>query len=95
MVFPYIPKMPGTDGNRFEVETSAETCKPLSVLPVSSNRDDSLLARPKKLHTELVAINPGELTASICLPSGGKHQEKLRHAETFDQPINRKTRAGI
>jgi hypothetical protein len=47
-----------------------------------------LFARFEEVDAKLIGIDPGEVTAPICLPHSRKQQEKLLHGKTFNRAID-------
>lgn len=54
-----------------------------------------LLAPFQESDSHLIAVDPGELAAPICQPSGRKYEEEFLQMKTFNGALDRKFRAGI
>jgi len=47
-----------------------------------------LIARFEEKDADLIAIDPGKLTASVSLSHGRKQQEKFLQVKTFDRAVD-------
>ena len=54
-----------------------------------SRRFFLLVARSEEKDANLIAIDPGKLTASVSLSHGRKQQEKFLQVKTFDRAVDR------